>query len=281
MSLTHSHPRTYKDEHDRVYARAFDLEQYTWIQPLDCIIPCDITSYDPDKQFYFVACPNEASASRCTCNQAKHRPLTPAWHLGSVLCHIDAACRRDEQGDVTCSYGLWFGPKSKHNRSRIVRSNKVQTKRAAEIVAAYEAIQYVRNMQTRSKTTHIILCTDSQYLVDAMTFHVATFRDNDYRGRQGRRVRNGTLLRKLDELIRSLEDIGVNVDFWEIDRDLNEEADELAARALRGLGDDLMSLFQSAFMEYKNRMCCAAARHRQRNEGRHDGPCPDTYGSRR
>ena len=106
------------------------------------------------------------------------------------------------------------------------------------VVAAYEAIRYIeKSMQasgTRNRVTHIILCTDSQYLVDAMTFHVATYRENDFRGRKGKRIRNGTLIRKLDELIRSLEDSGVNVDFWEVDRDLNEDADELAARALRG-----------------------------------------------
>lgn len=93
----------------------------------------------------------------------------------------------------------------------------------------------LQGTSSRNKVTHIILCTDSQYLVDAMTFHVATYRENDYRGRKGKRIRHYGLISKLDELIRSLEDSGVNVDFWEVDRDLNEDADELAARALRGM----------------------------------------------
>lgn len=66
-----------------------------------------------------------------------------------------------------------------------------------------------------------------------MTEWVFKWERNDYRTSKGRKVTNHVFFKKLEKLVKKLNELNVEVLFWHVPRDFNKEADELASMALQ------------------------------------------------
>jgi hypothetical protein len=132
MSHDHSFRKPAVDARARVLERAFDVEPYEWLEHDYPLIPIVLGKYDSERQFCTLACPLEEFASKCSCPNPKHREVTPATHKGSIMVHLKGLCRHAWTTQAQCSYGLWFGPGSKHNASHRIRSRRVNTTQKAE-----------------------------------------------------------------------------------------------------------------------------------------------------
>lgn len=113
------------------------------------------------------------------------------------------------------------------------------TNQRAEITAAMEAcrlcFEMLKTPNFDQQIRHIVIKSDSVYLVNSMVEWVEKWRDNDYKTYRGTPVVNRHLLRCLDEWVFCLENMGVDVRFWHVLRPQNKQADKLANAALDGV----------------------------------------------
>jgi ribonuclease HI len=108
-----------------------------------------------------------------------------------------------------------------------------QTSQRAEILAASTALRkasvlFAENISVGT----IVLLSDSQYVVGAMTEWVFRWKENGWKNAAGKAVENKREFQELDELIEQVEeDHGLAVRFWLVRREDNARADELAKAA--------------------------------------------------
>ncbi|KAG6873600.1 hypothetical protein C0995_013973 [Termitomyces sp. Mi166 len=122
--------------------------------------------------------------------------------------------------------------------------NQPRTSQRAELLAAIEGIKKLdaederpRCRLSREDTPEWVIATDSEYVVKGMTEWYPAWRARRWRTSSGRVPLNLDLFRALDTLISSVEDRGINVGFWHIQRQFNTLADSLAKEAARDAPD--------------------------------------------
>ncbi|KAJ7606632.1 ribonuclease H-like domain-containing protein, partial [Roridomyces roridus] len=148
----------------------------------------------------------------------------------TVVAAIDGACAGNGTPSARAGVGVFFGPNSPHNLSEPITGT--QTSQRAEILAATKALQQasllLRDVLTVGK---VVLICDSQYVVGAMTEWVFGWQDNGWKNAAGKPVQNKAEFQALDKLIESLQEDGLDVEFWLVGRGDNTQADELARGA--------------------------------------------------
>ncbi|KAJ9602157.1 hypothetical protein H2200_013277 [Cladophialophora chaetospira] len=164
-------------------------------------------------------------------------PETCRVGVDTIVIAIDGACRGNGSPGARASYGLYFGPDSPRNDYGCLEASASHTNQAAEIRAAIEAINAAQRIMykqgfRRDPTNLIVLQTDSSYLVHSIDRHIYKWRENDFTNSRGRAVANGEAFNTLDHLIYGLETKGIQVQFWLLPRELNQNADRLANMAL-------------------------------------------------
>ena len=80
--------------------------------------------------------------------------------------------------------------------------------------------------------SQLVVITDSTYLVEGLAKHVWEWEYKGYKNAKGKDVVNGEVFKELHKRIGELENDGINVCFWAVERGWNREADELANKAL-------------------------------------------------
>ncbi|EXK25715.1 hypothetical protein FOMG_17634 [Fusarium oxysporum f. sp. melonis 26406] len=155
----------------------------------------------------------------------------------SLVVFIDGACPANGPAALQASVGVYFGPESPKNISRLIDTSR-PTNQLAEITAAVEDMRQVRSVVvperrillkgSSPRTTpdtlrdarrfRLVLATDSSYLVDCI----------------GDVIKNIEGFRILNEETELLSVVGVQVQWYHVPRDFNGEADALANAALRG-----------------------------------------------
>jgi len=205
--------------HVREFTRYFDpLSSTAWTGPVN---PATLIRYNPETQmsntlFSTVHAPTEL------------RPMS-----SSVAIFIDGACRGNGQGpDARASYGAFFGNDSRYNSHGLVDDNLKQTSQVAEIFAALKAIDQVSE---NVGLMEVVLVSDSDYLVKSMCEYIWKWLRNGFRASTGKKVENEVLLKKLHERIEQLAEEAMEVKFWHVKRDMNQDADRLANAALDSL----------------------------------------------
>lgn len=174
----------------------------------------------------------------------------------SIVVFIDGACPANGPAALQASVGVYFGPESPKNISRSINMSR-PTNQLAEITAAVEAMRQVRSVVVPERHTllnasspgtipgtrgdagrfRLVLATDSSYLVECMCKHMPkwTF-DNPnrvYTNRKGEVIKNSEGFRRLYEETELLSRVGVQVQWYHVQRGFNCEADALANAALR------------------------------------------------
>ncbi|KAI1113892.1 ribonuclease H-like domain-containing protein [Nemania sp. NC0429] len=192
------------------------------------------------KKLIHVRCP---WASDVPCRCGRH-----SLHLDSLVVAVDGACPGNGTDNATKSaYGVFFGPGSPDNLALRVPNTPgySHTSQRAELSAAIAAIQasqrYIYNggqwicddCPTPCTVRHLVIKSDSAYLVNGMTAHVQKWRNNGWRTAKNTEVKNQDLWIRLDNLVQQLyAGTGVGIDFWHVPRDQNTDADSLANRGL-------------------------------------------------
>ncbi|KAF2231524.1 hypothetical protein EV356DRAFT_471771 [Viridothelium virens] len=64
----------------------------------------------------------------------------------SMVVRIDGACRNNGSPSAKASYGIWFGPESKHNVCGLIDSSIPQTSSRAETEALSKALEIIREI---------------------------------------------------------------------------------------------------------------------------------------
>ncbi|KAI0431060.1 ribonuclease H-like protein [Xylaria sp. FL1042] len=191
--------------------------------------------------FNHVRCP---WASRTPCLICGRHSL----HIDSLIVAIDGACPGNGTHNATKSAcGVFFGPDRPENLAFRVPDTPgySHTNQRAELSAAIAAVtasvKFIYNggqwdckdCPTPCPVVHLVIKSDSAYLVNGMTAHMEKWQKNGWRTAKGPEVKNKDLWTELEGLIRLLHnDKGVVVDFWHVLRDQNTDADYLANQGL-------------------------------------------------
>ncbi|EGU87530.1 hypothetical protein FOXB_01953 [Fusarium oxysporum f. sp. conglutinans Fo5176] len=123
----------------------------------------------------------------------------------SLVVFIDGACPENGPAALQASVGVYFGPESPKNISRLIDTSR-PTNQLAEITAAVEDMR--------------------QWTFDNL--------NRVYCNRRGDVIKNIEGFRILNEETELLSVFGVQVQWYHVPRDFNGEADALANAALRG-----------------------------------------------
>lgn len=154
----------------------------------------------------------------------------------SLVVYIDGACRGNGTPQARASYGVYFGPGSPYNTNGLLPTAVPQSSTRAEIEALAAALKVIREVCGNDfRLVYIKIATDSKFLVDAMALHVEGWIESGGVGSRGREVAHYDRMKELHELLDDMEfgdDGGMYVQFWHVDRSVNEGADALANAAL-------------------------------------------------
>ncbi|OLN87492.1 Ribonuclease H1 [Colletotrichum chlorophyti] len=155
---------------------------------------------------------------------------------GHFVVYIDGACRDNGKSAARASWGVYFGPGSRHNRCGLLRPDLPQTSSRAEIEALSQALDIIHGIVSRDYSLqHIKIATDSEYLAKSMALWMEEWIENDGLNSKGRRVVHFEKLKEIYERLEELtygDDGGLEFLFWPIPREENREADRLANEAL-------------------------------------------------
>jgi ribonuclease HI len=163
----------------------------------------------------------------------------PDAHGSAIIIATDGACRNNGRADAVAGCGVFFGINSMHNHAFNLAGAR-QTSQRAELSAAIYALSKIRNMAANGGLTNegcldeIIIKTDSSYVVNGMTNWIRKWRNNGYINAKGLPLVNQDLIQHLDSLCNTLDDLGIQVRFWDVPRGWNRQADKLANAGLDG-----------------------------------------------
>jgi len=150
----------------------------------------------------------------------------------SILIDIDGACSNNGYYGAIAGYGVFFADDSYRNIAERVPSRYNQTNQVAELYAAKVALDKITEMLEDGEcedVSRVVICTDSAYLVNGVSDWVWKWEDNGYINAKGSPVVNGDLFEYLHDKIGELQSSWrVEVNFWKVPREENEEADALA-----------------------------------------------------
>ncbi|GLA29718.1 hypothetical protein ACMYSQ_003305 [Aspergillus niger] len=190
----------------------------------------------PRGDMVFLAYPD--SVRKCpSCNCHAHHP-------GSIVIAIDGACRNNGRYGTRASIGVYHGPDHGWNESARLSPELRQTNQVAELVACERALIYACIIQEhwddiaeeietgKERLYTVVVKSDSEYVVRGMTEWIYKWKANGWVNAKGFPVTNQEHFGRIDSIVQSLEDEQVTVQFWQVPRELNQEADRLATSAL-------------------------------------------------
>ncbi|KZP05885.1 ribonuclease H-like protein, partial [Athelia psychrophila] len=111
----------------------------------------------------------------------------------------DGGCTNNGTPSARAGLGVYFGPNSPLNLSERLEDGE-QTSQRAELRAAVRALQQVQiALRDDIKTRKIVLLSDSKYLVDGITIFIHAWKENGWKGADGKPVINQKDFKELDE----------------------------------------------------------------------------------
>ncbi|KAM5443871.1 putative ribonuclease H [Microsporum ferrugineum] len=147
-----------------------------------------------------------------------------------VVISVDGACEGNGTGRGRASAGIYVGDRSQSNESIPLNLDN-PTNQKPEIMAGIHGLNKAREMDG-GPSRHVIIKSDSQYMVKGVNEWSHRWESNGYRAANGQPVANGDLFRELNAAKDSLEKSDVKVDFQHVPREQNWDADHWANRVL-------------------------------------------------
>lgn len=214
-----------------------------------------------DFDFIHLRCP-WSSPEPCSCG--RH-----SYHLDSMIVAVDGACPGNGSHKAVASgCGVWFGPRSANSDNNTIQPNlsfrvpddpiHPHTSQRAELHAAIAGLESSTkfamhggqfkcevpdNCPEPCRLAHLIIKSDSAYIVNAMTGSIWKWQKNGWLTTNKTLVKNRDLWEKLLDAYYVLEKLNVSVDFWHVPREQNAEADSLARQGVNSrytYGDGLL-----------------------------------------
>ncbi|KAK6498278.1 hypothetical protein TWF506_004517 [Arthrobotrys conoides] len=173
----------------------------------------------------------------------------------SLLVYIDGACHDNGSPLAKGAIGVYFGPQSDHNISRLLDNNSI-TSQSVEAEAAIATMHYVRTVIVPKRKTffqsvaqrtslnairvairfRLIIATDSSYLVECICKHSKQWEYSEpeqvYRNQHGRVIANSQAFHRIFDERDKLSMVGIQVEWYHVPRRFNVQADGLANLAL-------------------------------------------------
>jgi ribonuclease HI len=144
-----------------------------------------------------------------------------------VVVFVDGACRNNGTSYAQAGLGVYFGSNSRFNCSGSLQPGS--TSQQAELWAAIAAISQCHAVNDRYPSiTHFVIASDSQYLVRGITDWIYKWINNGWTNAAGDNLANSDLWSKLHSKV---SESWLDIMFWKVDRDENEEADQMAKNA--------------------------------------------------
>ena len=148
--------------------------------------------------------------------------------------NVDGACLRNGQHGASAGIGVYWGPGSPLNMSKVVDGEK-HTNQVAEIQAATAAII----LAYHEKFHDLKICTDSMFVINGATDWINNkWKRNGWRNSRGRILENKEDWEKLDIVIVVYERMRGKITWEHVPAHQghygNEQADTLAKKAAQG-----------------------------------------------
>ncbi|KAG9248788.1 ribonuclease H-like domain-containing protein [Calycina marina] len=161
-------------------------------------------------------------------------------HADCIVVAVDGASRGNGTDNAKGAIGVFFGPTSRYNVSLMLIKDTAPTNQKAELCAGIVALRKCLKIQAIGVVTRyhtrplkqVVVKSDSEYLVKGMTDLIFKWKRIDGMNHKGEPIKNYDLFRRLDYLVRQLNDKDVEVLFWLVKRERNKDADRLANHAL-------------------------------------------------
>ena len=243
-NTTHESHEHHRADRPDTPSRRFPQEEY--YEPGDNTGNIEVVGL---KGFTHVRC-HRASQRACHCGRY-------ACHINSMIIAVDGACPGNGSDKAVMSAcGVYFGPledfdTDQQNWSWRVRNKPgyAHTSQRAELHAALGALCAAEQYATEGgqwrceppeclspcRINHIVIKSDSAYLVNAMTSSIKKWQLNGWQTAKNTPVKNRDLWEEMIRRVQELADLDTTVDFWLVPREMNKEADKLANV---GLGSD-------------------------------------------
>jgi len=215
QSSTHRHEwktdRKFIPTH--IYGKEFDLNSLDWRAGFSTAIPCPLSAH---------RCPD--------CSK-----LSP--HVGAIIIAVDGACRSTPSVWGPSAIGVFFAKDSPWNI--VKRSSKpVAVSQRAELQACLAALQMAITIKAENleeELSQVVIKAHSEYVCRGMTEWVGKWKKTGWLNAKGLPVANGDLFQDVEKKIIQLNDLGVEVLFWQVPSERNVEAEGLANSAFDGV----------------------------------------------
>lgn len=177
-------------------------------------------------------------------------------HGDTLIVAVDGYCTGKIGRNAKMAIGVFFAQDSHYNKSKewpwaYNRWGKASSQRA-ELGAHLEALvtlvelkpeeQKLKEMKAKKLEMEvleevkaigrIVIKSNSAYAIRGLTKYIQKWKVNRYRNQQGQIVVNEDMFRRLEAEVTKLENLQVQIQFWLVKEDQNEEADELAKAGL-------------------------------------------------
>ena len=149
----------------------------------------------------------------------------------SVVVAIGGSCKENGFPTARSAYGVFFSHNAHDlNKSGEVPSPAPQTSNYCELYATMQALEIVHQLIIAGEDlTHVIVKSDSSYLVEGLSEHIWKWALYGFLNRKGQPVVNGRAFKYLHEKVVLLEkEYGIHVSFCLVSKENNQRADELA-----------------------------------------------------
>ncbi|KAL1642897.1 hypothetical protein SLS58_005138 [Diplodia intermedia] len=160
----------------------------------------------------------------------------PALHTDSVMIAVDGACRSNGRPDATAACAVFFTSNSIYNETHIITANGpyAPTSQRTELVGGIKGLEAAKRLATTldGELKQVVIKTDSAYLFRGATEWIAKWEAREWKNAKGGPVVNQDLFRQLEVRIVELESMGVLVQFFQVPRAQNRQADAAANEAL-------------------------------------------------
>ncbi|CAG8958981.1 hypothetical protein HYFRA_00012139 [Hymenoscyphus fraxineus] len=143
---------------------------------------------------------------------------------------------KPEKVEAVASYGIFFAPNSPYNDCSLLPPDEEQTSKSAELFAVLSAIYGILDEDQCPNSlpiTSVVIQTESSYVFDALTTHIWTWQEHDYKDSEGVRVENYILITKIHHNISEAQaQHGITIKLRLVPTEQNEDAARLANIAL-------------------------------------------------
>jgi len=143
------------------------------------------------------------------------------------LIFIDGSCLNNGQQDATAGYGICLSFDDKYSFRLEPDSNGKDTSNRAEIQAAIQALEIIRDAGDYKFFQTAVLASSSEHLVKSITEYYDTWMQNGWKNREGEPVMNRDRWERLVEMITELRSLNLETKFWWIPREWNHAANVL------------------------------------------------------